>query len=166
MASLESGPAIANGSVFAGSTLDRTIFALELGSGVEVWQADIGVDLPLNTSPAVSGGRVFVTTAFGTIFCLDEATGEVCWQADAEHASLNSSPVVVGSTVYVVDTAYGVSVFSTTDGGLFWSQQLELTGQVVVSPVVVNGTLFIGTSLNANTAYAATLWALVGSDEG
>ena len=43
---------------------------------------------------------------------------------------------------------------------MLWSQQLDLTGQVVVSPVVVNGNLFIGTSLAANTAYAATLWLL------
>jgi outer membrane protein assembly factor BamB len=166
MPSLESGPAIDNGYVFAGSSLDATIYAIDLASGEDVWQAPIDEDLPLNSSPAVSAGSVFVTTAFGTIYALDEWSGEVRWQANAEHASLNSSAVVVGNTVYVVDTAYGVSAFSANDGEVLWSEQLELTGQVVVSPVVVNGTLYIGTSLNANTAYAATLWALAGPDGG
>ncbi len=78
---------------------------------------------------------------------------------------MNSSAIVVGNTVYVVDTAFGVSALSAADGAVLWSEQLDLTGQVVVSPVVVNGSLYIGTSLEANTAYAATLWSFAGSDE-
>jgi outer membrane protein assembly factor BamB len=165
MPSLESGPVIDGRHVFAGSTLDATIYSIDLASGEATWRSPIGEELPLNTSPAVSGGNVFVTTAFGTIVCLDESSGEVRWQASAEHASLNSSPVVVGNTVYVVDTAFGVSALSAADGSVLWSEKLALTGQVVVSPVVVNGTLYIGTSLEANTAYAATLWALSSSAE-
>jgi outer membrane protein assembly factor BamB len=164
--SLESGPAIDDRYVFAGSSLDSMIYAIDLASGEEVWRAPIDEGLPLNSSPAVSGGSVFVTTEFGTIFCLDASTGEVRWQSSAEHASLNSSAVVVGNTLYVVDTEFGVSALSATDGSVLWSQQLDLTGQVAVAPVVVNGMLFIGTSLEANTAYAATLWALAGANEG
>jgi outer membrane protein assembly factor BamB len=162
MASLESGPAIAGGQVYAGGSLDGMVYAVDLASGEEVWHAPLDEDLPPNTSPAVSGGSVFVTTSSGTAICLDASTGEVRWQAGAEHASLDSSAVVVDNTVYVVDTAAGVSALSAKDGAVLWSQQLDLTGQVAVSPVIVDGKLFIGTSLEANTAYAATLWALAG----
>lgn len=163
--SLESGPAIADEHVLAGSSLDSTMYALDLASGSETWRAPIAGDLPINSSPAVSGGRVFVATTSGVVLCLSEVSGEVCWESSAEHASLTSSPVVVGSTVYVVDTEFGVSAVSAIDGAVLWNEQLDLSGQVVVSPVVVNGKLFIGTSLESNTAYAATLWALAGSGE-
>ena len=45
------------------------------------------------------------------------------------------------------------------------TQRLDLSGQVVVPPVVVDGTLFIGTSLEADSAYVATLWAFTGSGD-
>lgn len=164
MPSLESGPVIADGSVYAGSTLDSTVYALDLTSGKSVWQTSIDADLPLNSSPAVSGGQVFIAAATGAVISLDSGTGQINWQANTEHASLNGSPVVVGQTVYVVDTEFGISAFSVSDGSVLWSDQLALTGQVAASPVVVNGALFIGTSLEESTTYAATLWALAASD--
>lgn len=164
MPSLESGPAITGRSVYAGSTLDGTIYALDLISGEVLWRTPIDTDLPLNSSPAVSGGRVYVVAASGMVICLDGASGQVLWQASTEHASVNGSPVVVGTTVYVVDTEFGVTALSAVDGSVLWSEQLELTGQVAASPIVVNGALYIGTSLEDSTAIAATLWALVGSN--
>ncbi len=165
MASLESGPAISGQHVYAGSTLDATIYALDLSSGAEEWSAPIGEDLSLDSAPAISGGSVFITTAYGSIVCLDGSTGAERWRASAENISLSGSAIVVESAVYVVDTNWGVSAFSATDGSVLWHEQLDLSGQVVVPPVVVDGTLFIGTSLEADSAYVATLWAFTGSDD-
>jgi outer membrane protein assembly factor BamB len=165
MSSLESGPAISGQRVFAGSSLDRAFYALDLASGDEIWQAPIDEDLPLNSSPAIAGGSVFVTTQFGKIVSLDEATGAERWRASAEHVSLSSSAIVVDEIVYVVDTAYGVSAISAVDGSVLWSEELELAGQVVVSPIVLHGTLFIGTSLIVEEEHIATLWAVTGSSD-
>ena len=163
MSSLESGPAISGQRVFAGSSLDRTVYALDLASGEAIWQALIDEDLPLDSSPAVSGGSVFITTAFGKIVSLDQSTGAERWRASAKHISLSSSAIVIDETVYVVDTAYGVSAISAADGSVLWSEQLELAGQAVVSPIVLHGTLFIGTSLIAEAEHVATLWAYTGT---
>lgn len=166
MPSLETGPAISNQRVFAGSTLDATVYALDLASGEEDWHAPIGEDLPLDSTPAISGESVFVTTAIGSIICLDESSGVERWRANAENITLNSSAIVVDGAVYAVDTASGVTALSAANGSVLWSEQLDLTGQVAVSPVIVNGKLFIGTSLEAtNSAYVATLWAFTGSGE-
>jgi outer membrane protein assembly factor BamB len=164
MPSLESGPAISGQRVYAGSTFDGTIYALDLSSGDEAWIAPTGEDLPLDSSPAISGGSVFVTTAYGSIICIDASSGEERWRADAEHISLNSSAIVVDGAVYVVDTASGVTALSAADGSVLWSEKLDLSGQVAVSPVIVNGNLYIGTSLEAaDSAHVATLWAFTGS---
>ncbi len=130
MSSFESGPAIYDGRVYAGSTLDATVYALDLTTGDEDWHAPLGQDLPLNSSPAVSGGSVIVTTATGSIVCLDASSGEERWRANAGHITLNSSAIVVDGAVYVVDTAHGVIALSAADGSVLWSEQLDLTGQV------------------------------------
>ena len=106
---------------------------------------------------------MFITTANGRIICLDVASGEERWQASAEHISLNSSAIAVGDSLYVVDTAFGVSAFSMLDGSLLWSEELNLVGQVVDSPIVSNGNLFIVTSLEGSQGQIARLWVFAGS---
>ncbi|MGE3796819.1 MAG: PQQ-binding-like beta-propeller repeat protein [Thermomicrobiales bacterium] len=163
MASLESGPAIGAQRVYAASTLDGTVRAIDLESGQEIWHAETGEDFPQHSSPAVRGSDVYVTTAFGQVICFDAATGAERWRANAEHISLNSSAIVVDDLLYVVDTAFAVSAFSTLDGTQLWSEQLELTGQVVDSPIVSNGNLFIVTSLEGEQGHIARLWVFAGS---
>jgi hypothetical protein len=58
-----------------------------------------------------------------------------------------------------------VSAISAVDGSVLWSEELELAGQVVVSPIVLHGTLFIGTSLIVEEEHVATLWAVTGSSD-
>jgi outer membrane protein assembly factor BamB len=163
MPSLESGPAVSGQHVYAGSTLDGTIYAVDLTSGDEIWRASIGEDLPLNSSPAVAGGNIFITTAFDGIICIDAGSGAERWRASAEHISLNSSAIVVDNSLYVVDTNFGVSAFATADGSLLWSEELTLTGQVVDSPIVSNGNLFIVTSLEGESGHIAKLWVFTGT---
>jgi outer membrane protein assembly factor BamB len=79
--------------------------------------------------------------------------------------SLNSSAIVVDDTLYVVDTRYWVSALSTVDGSELWSEELDLTGQVVDSPVVLNGSLYIVTSLEAEQGHVARVWAFTGSTD-
>ena len=165
MASLESGPAI-SGQQCTPAVRSTPQFTPWISPpGRQEWSAPIGEDLSLDSAPAISGGSVFITTAYGSIVCLDGSTGAERWRASAENISLSGSAIVVESAVYVVDTNWGVSAFSATDGSVLWHEQLDLSGQVVVPPVVVDGTLFIGTSLEADSAYVATLWAFTGSDD-
>jgi outer membrane protein assembly factor BamB len=146
--------------------IDGDVYSIDLSSGEEIWRASIGEDLPRNSSPAVTGERVLITTALGTIVCLEEATGSECWRAQAQNVSLSSSAVVVDETVYIVDTRYGVSAFSVADGSTRWSETLDLTGQANVAPIVLHGTLFIGTSIIVEDEQVATLWAFTGTNVG
>ncbi len=161
--SLESGPSIGEGRVYAASTLTRMVFAVDLDLGTMLWQADIGDNIPLTSSPAISADNVLVTTAGGKLVCLDARSGKERWRATTEHVSLNSSAVVVDETVYVVDVAFGVSAYSLDDGSKEWSESLSLNGQVVDSPIVSSGNLFIVTSLEGEQGHVARLWVFTGS---
>ena len=54
----------------------------------------------LTSSPAVSGGVVYVGSADGNVYALNANTGAKLW-GTATSGGVNSSPTVVNGTVYV-----------------------------------------------------------------
>ena len=120
--------------------------ALDAATGKELWAtptgtakyqggADSGVqdnkggDGPRST-PAVSGGRVFVYSSTMVLQCLDTASGKVLWSKDviASFGGKNigwlsgMSPVVDGALVYVAGGGAGQSMlaFKQATGELAW----------------------------------------------
>jgi polyvinyl alcohol dehydrogenase (cytochrome) len=90
-------PIVADGCVFAASQ-SGAVYAINADTGQVVWQGQLPD--PIQTSPAVSGGRVFVTVTRGGapyIAALNEKTGATEWttrMVKAFGTDTNSSPVV------------------------------------------------------------------------
>jgi len=59
-----------------------------------------GIDVPVQSSPAVADGKVFVGYFGNKIFSLDENTGELIWSYDTED-EVKSSPAVANGKVFV-----------------------------------------------------------------
>ena len=60
--------AIADGSVYFGSSADHKVYALDLSTGQERWH--FFTDAPVRFAPAVEGERVFVASDDGWLYCL------------------------------------------------------------------------------------------------
>lgn len=77
---------------------------LELGTGRQVWQHRVGVDV--NVIPAVGAGVVVVMDRGGTVTALDEGTGERRWTTEL----LGLAAGFVGDTLVVLQdqTAHGL----------------------------------------------------------
>ncbi|SDM98628.1 Outer membrane protein assembly factor BamB, contains PQQ-like beta-propeller repeat [Halogranum gelatinilyticum] len=143
-------PAVGDGSVFVGTDA-ATVHALDPNDGSEQW----AVELPnagseerqveVRTSPAVADGTVYVAVTDGNLYALDGETGRQQWTFDGG-TWLDVSPTVAGAgtdaTVYVGSRQGNVFAVDAADGSLGWSYQL--TGPVETSPVVVDGTVFVG----------------------
>ncbi len=143
---------VAEGKVFTliartnQGSLVETCVALDADSGKELWAAAVGVakyqgggdsgapgnrggDGPRST-PAVSGGKVYVYSSDMVLYCLDAATGKPVWKQDVlhEYAGRNigwksaMSPVVEGQWVFVAGGGAGQSLlaFNKTTGALVW----------------------------------------------
>ena len=120
--------------------------ALDAATGKELWATPTGIakyqggadsgtpdnkggDGPRST-PAISGGRVFVYSSTLVLQCLDAASGKVLWNKDviASFGGKNigwesaMSPVVDGSLVYVAGGGAGQSMlaFKQATGELAW----------------------------------------------
>jgi outer membrane protein assembly factor BamB len=118
--SILGSPVVAGDRVYCASR-DRFCYALDAGSGALIWKREL--DGPIVTTPIVTssvaqrpagagqeaamqqarGGRVFVLTSGGTLFALDELSGEIVWRFDEIRAAAGdtfSSPVLAEGRIY------------------------------------------------------------------
>ena len=94
-------------------------------------------------TPALADGMVYVTSASGKVFKVEESDGKLVWAYDAgaavsESVSVTSQYVIAGDAegrVHVIDINTGISV-----------QQFEVDGPITSAPVMANDTLYVVTN--------------------
>src|SRR5258707_5211538 len=72
-----SSPAVANGTVYVGST-DGNLYAVDLRSGTQRWK--FATKVRVTSSPAVDGGMVYFGSYDGNFYAVDEAGGQLRWK--------------------------------------------------------------------------------------
>ncbi len=68
---------VAGGLAYFGSSADHKVYAVDLQSGQQRWS--FFTEGPVRFSPAVEGGRVFVASDDGRLYCLSAAEGKLLW---------------------------------------------------------------------------------------
>lgn len=140
----ESVPTVVDGIVYVGCGngmgSNGTVFALDAATGKLRWSFTTGlagnVQPPVESSPAVANGTVYVGSDYGAVYALDAATGHLRWSSLTQ-GGVVSSPVVAGNVVYVGSEDDNVYALDTVTGHLVWSYH---TGDIVVaSPAVAGG---------------------------
>ena len=93
-----SSPAIANESVYAGSSDGRFLQKVDLKTGKEIWRAKMSLNV--YSSPALTKDFVYAANARGEILALDHTTGKIKAGFLIDESIL-SSPVVYNGTVFI-----------------------------------------------------------------
>ena len=161
-AAVISTPAVANGTVYVGSS-DHNLYALAAVSGALRWKFATGGRV--SSSPAVAAGRVYFASYDSKLYALDAATGALAWTFStagerrfsgkhlhgAEPAAevmpdpfdvFLSSPVVVAGVVYFGSGDGNVYALDAASGTLRWKFH---TGNVIhASPALADGVLYVG----------------------
>jgi len=151
---IDSSPAVVNGAVYVGVSNfsvfspSGRIICLDLESGKRRWEQK--TLQPVFSSPAVSGGRVFVGEGYhqdqrSRLYCLDAATGKKLW-FHRSRSHIESSPRVEGDRLYVGAGEDGVYCLSVKDGSTLWHFEKQ---HVDISPAVGAGGVFAGTGYGA-----------------
>jgi outer membrane protein assembly factor BamB len=149
-----SSPVVDNGVVYTGCE-DRNLYAIDAASGEERWR--YGTGSPIQGTPAVVAGAVYVGSFDRNVHAVDATTGEKLWRYGTTEI-VRSSPTVVDGRVYVgagchnlVCNAYTegppsgwVYALDATTGDRQWRHEAD--AEVVGSPAVVDGTVYIGSS--------------------
>jgi eukaryotic-like serine/threonine-protein kinase len=149
---VRSSPAVADGRVYVGSA-DGRVYAFDLATGALEWRYDTeGVKLEsrnfgydrrtVQSSPAVSGGTVFVGARDGFLYAIDAATGQLRWRFDHKISWVNTSPAVHDTVVYAgsSDGQFVQAVHSGT-GRELWRAKAGVTWS---SPTVAGDVVYAG----------------------
>lgn len=143
------------GQKHLGSSYDR-------GPTVDVrvkWSYNTGDEV--YSSPAVVGGRVYVTSLSGYLYCLDAETGEKIWETPVGNSRSSPAVVVGKNKVYVGSNDDKVYAVNLENGTIEWT--FTTGGSVRSSPVFYSNYIYIGSNddniyaINANTG--AKVWS-------
>ncbi|HNN52450.1 MAG TPA: PQQ-binding-like beta-propeller repeat protein [Pseudomonadota bacterium] len=135
-------PTVSGGLVYTTTTSGR-IYAHKLDTGKWVWQYERetpdGFAIRGGSGALVSGGRVYVGFPDGYLGCLRAENGEVLWTRQlsgnaTRFTDVDSTPVLVGDTLYVSCYASGVFALDVKDGSTRWRYDLDAAGQLAADP--------------------------------
>ena len=120
------------------------------------WRYDCG--MPVISSPAVVGGKVYIGSDDNNLYCLNAADGTLVWNYTTGGV-VESSPAVDAGKVYV--GSWDKNLYCLTTGGtLVW--KYPTGGVVESSPNVVDGKVYFGSTDNyvycLNAATGTQLW--------
>ena len=135
----ESTPVVIDGVMYASGNLGR-VYALNAATGEELWTFTPEMDMQVarsaccdwaNRGLAVSQGKVMVAALDGTLYALDQQTGEVLWRADTivdkgRGYTVTGAPEVAGNLVIIgnagaeYDTRGYVTAYHISDGTEAW----------------------------------------------
>ncbi len=108
------------------------VFCFDLNDGELIWFRSIGEVLSAIT---VSDGKVFVGTKSGTLFCLDEETGNTVWSVTgitSGYWGLTGTPLVYDGVVYVTSpTLHQLMGYDTRNGNLVFQRLLGSEGGLI-----------------------------------
>ena len=115
----------------------------------------------VESSPAVSSGKVYVGSTDGKVYCLDAVSGAFVWSYTTNFNDVTSSPAVVDGKVYVGSEDHKVYCLDAVSGAFIWSYT---TGAgVYSSPAVSDGKVYVGSDDHKvyclNAATGAPMWS-------
>jgi outer membrane protein assembly factor BamB len=136
---LEFPPIYAGGKLYFVNN-NGTAYGLDADTGGVLWERSIG---RLNaSSPTYSRHRLYIVNLVpGHIVKLDAKTGKIIWKHSLPGRA-ESSPVVVGRTVYFGCEDGNLYALSTISGNVRWATQLG--GPVKSAPAYYGGRLYVG----------------------
>lgn len=134
-------PVVADGVVYVGAG-DGGFHAVDAEKGERRWRFDSRGRI--RNAATVSGERVYLGSADHYTYALDRSTGREIWRQDTG-AEVDAAPVVHGDRVLVGNRGAGLLSLDAATGETKW--RLFFWGSWVESaPVVVDGTIYIGSS--------------------
>lgn len=139
---LISTPVVGGGMIFALDS-EAHVFAFRANNGTPVWDKELaprnGTDWPTiwgllgkkNTIQPTQGmgggiafddGKIFVTSGFGTVICMEARTGREIWRHELNMPIINA-PVVNGGRLFVSTHDNHFYALAETDGRQLWDHQ-------------------------------------------
>jgi outer membrane protein assembly factor BamB len=157
---ITSAPIIAGGLIYV-LDAEAHVFAFRAGDGHAVWDRALaprnGTDWPtfwgllgkantikppqgMGGGVAYDDGKIYVTSGFGVLICLDARTGRDLWRKDLGMPIINA-PVISGGRIFISTHDNHFYALAQTDGRQLWDNQgiSESAGILASTNAAVSG---------------------------
>lgn len=134
-------PVVVDGTIYVGAG-DGSFHAVDAATGARRWRVD-GAG-KVRTGAVVDGARVIFGGADHFVRAHDRSTGRELWRHDTG-AEVDTTPVVFGGRVLVGNRGHGLRALDAATGELIW-KSFFWGSWVESTPVVVDGTIYVGSS--------------------
>jgi len=174
---IRSTPACSNGRVYIGPD-DGNVYCLNATTGKSLWNDTLSTLLlaqcasdpfQIRSSPAISGGNLYVGALNGKIYCINAVTGANIWNYTTGNMIVASPAVYNGRVLcgscdaffYCLNATNGAKIWSMTPGTGAISGQTQIVGSPTVVQSLNEVVFFANTysvyyALNINTG--AVIW--------
>ncbi len=121
---LTTPPVVADGKVFA-KDAESTVSAYTADTGQRIWSVTLKPEKARDTDEfggglAWYGGKLFVTTGFAEVFCLDPNTGTEVWTSIVS-APIRGAPLVFADRVFTISIDNKLHAMAAVDGSDLWN---------------------------------------------
>lgn len=121
---LTTPPVVADGKVFA-KDAQSTVSAYTADTGQRIWSVTLKPEKARDTNEfggglAWYGGKLFVTTGFAEVFCLDPNTGTEVWTSMVS-APIRGAPLVFNDRVFTISIDNKLHAMAAVDGSDLWN---------------------------------------------
>jgi len=190
---VKSTVAVVNGKLYTG-TDDGNIYCLNAATGDKLWETNAGgiKKNPLSgiaalglsvvgadnsrSSPIVVGGRVYVGSLDGNLYCLNANTGSIIWKFQTG-GPIQATPTIVNNEIYMPSstpipngTVYKLDI----NGNVIWQKEfpyvLDKTPgwgfYLLASATVADGMVFVRNGLRLNYALNSTTGETIWTYDG
>ena len=161
---IRSTAAVVNGKVYTG-TDDGFIYCLDANTGSQLWKTPApGEVLPIMTgtypewrsSPTLAGGKVYVGSVDGKLYCLNANSGNIDWTIQTTGAILSTPTYIDGDGVYFASVDGFVYKVNPASGSVIWNASTPIGLDIAMegSACVGNGMVVIGSGAAKNSPAA------------
>jgi len=130
-------------SVKMPSEVDLAANQVVLPAKTEVWRNET---VSFTSSPIIVGDRVYQISKVGELLCINAETGAVLWHEKVGNDNLHSCPLYCDGKLYVPVFSGKFYIIEPHDEGPKILQTLEFEGNLIGSPAICNGRLYLHTT--------------------
>lgn len=116
----------------------ESFMAIDLMENRTEWTASLG---GIDSSPLLFGGKLYVGSITGILYCLSPTRGEEVWKFETKGA-IHSSPAAVDSLIIFGNDNGLVYAVHATNGSMVW--QYQTNAALFGSAMIAGGVVFVG----------------------
>ena len=155
------GPYATNGVVYAVDG-QGVVHAIKAADGSPVWTST--VKLPGATDGVVDGDLLYYATPDGMVLALDIKTGAQVWKTAVSPTPISMKfPTVADGLVVAADLHGLLTALDARTGAIRWAEQLPI--DTPGTPVIANGSVYLGGGADATSGKLVALRASDGSEQ-